>query len=371
MAGPLPYFELEGDHREVGRQLGEAAREIIRRELAYYEEGFAVMAGMSFAEAVERARGHLRVAEQAVPEMVDEVRGVAEGAGVPFRHLFTANCNEEFTCLPDQPAGPGKERAAGGPPARGAGHCTTFAFVAGGRPLAGHNEDWYPGDIENLVVRHVTLPGRGSRPTVSYLAVGSAATTPNTAVTSFGLCGGANTVYSWDLRDGVPNNLLLASLHECRDLEELLDRIAAAPRARGSNHLPCDAAGRIWDIETTATRLAWLDGGECFVHTNHYVTPELEPQDETTSEGTFKRRARAEELLAAGLEAGADPLALAQAVLRDHANVPLSICAHWDDDDPDPDQSVTTVSMVWEPAERRAHIAVGPPCEHEFVACEL
>jgi isopenicillin-N N-acyltransferase-like protein len=215
-------------------------------------------------------------------------------------------------------------------------------------------------------VRHVTLDDG-----TSYLSVGPAGNLPITGVTSHGLCGGANTLYSWDLGVGVPNNLLLASLFTCRSLEDVRDRIAATPRARGSNHLLADAAGRIWDVETTATRLAWLDGGPCFAHTNHYVTPELAPQDASTSEGTYKRRARAEELLAAGLEAGEDPGRLAQAVLCDHANAPLSICSHWDDDDPDQDQSVTTASMVWEPGERRVHVAVGQPCEHAYATYAL
>ena len=82
-------------------------------------------------------------------------------------------------------------------------------------------------------------------------------------------------------------------------------------------------------------------------------------------------RARAEELLAAGLEAGENPVRLGQTVLCDHANAPLSICSHWNDDDPDPDQSVTTASMVWEPAERRVHVAVGQPCEHAYVTYAL
>ena len=37
----------------------------------------------------------------------------------------------------------------------------------------------------------------------------------------------------------------------------------------------------------------------------------------------------------------------------------------------DEDQSVTTASMVWEPAEGRAHIACGQPCEAEYVTYRL
>jgi isopenicillin-N N-acyltransferase like protein len=352
MDAKLPYIEARGSYREVGRQVGEAGRALVLRELDYYGDQFGALAGFGFAEAVERARPYLKPSEAAVPHIVEQLRGLAEGSGAPFDHLFAANCNEEFTCLPERAAGPE--------------HCTSFAFHAGGRTVAGHNEDWYPGDIECLAVRHVTMDDG-----TSYLSVGPAGNLPITGVTSHGLCSSANTLYSWDIGVGVPNNLVLASLFTCRSLEEARERLAHTPRARGSNHLLADAAGRFWDIETTATRLAWLDGGSRFVHTNHYVTPELTPQDATSSEGTFKRRARAEQLLAAGLEAGDDPVVLGQAVLCDHANAPLAICSHWDDDDPDLDQSVTTASMVWEPAERCVRVAVGQPCEHEYVTYSL
>ena len=58
-------------------------------------------------------------------------------------------------------------------------------------------------------------------------------------------------------------------------------------------------------------------------------------------------------------------------MLSDHAHRPFSICGHWNDDDPDEDQDVTTASMVWEPADGRVHIAGGQPCEAEWLTLEL
>ncbi len=160
----------------------------------------------------------------------------------------------------------------------------------------------------------------------------------------------------------MPNNCLLATVLQQPDLERARELIAGSPRARGSNHLLCDAGGRIWDVETTGERVAYIDGGDLFTHTNHYVAPELAAEDASASEGSRLRRPRAEELLRAGVEAGADLVELGKAVLSDHANRPFSICAHWNDETPDEDQDVTTASMVWEPAEGRAHIACGQPC---------
>ena len=54
-------------------------------------------------------------------------------------------------------------------------------------------------------------------------------------------------------------------------------------------------------------------------------------------------------------------------MLCDHENAPFSICDHWEDDDPDPDQSVTTASMIWEPAEAGCTSPFGQPCEGEYL----
>ena len=244
-------------------------------------------------------------------------------------------------------------------------------MVAAGRVVSGHNEDWYPEDVEGLVIRKVRLSGAGDWSGTSYLSVGAAYDLPITGITSHGFTSAANTVYFPDERVGVPNNCLLTAVLEQPDLERVRDLIAGSPRARGSNHLLCDAGGRIWDIETTGQRWAFIDGAALFTHANHYVSPELAPGDATGSEGSPKRRARAEELLAAGLDVGADLVELGKAVLRDHAGAPLSICSHLDEDDPDEDQSVTTASMVWEPAEGRAHIACGQPCASDYVTYQL
>jgi isopenicillin-N N-acyltransferase-like protein len=362
MDGALPYIEATGTHREVGRQIGEASRDIVVRGLDAYEERFPVLAGFSLAEAVERARAYLAPAADYVPQAVEQLRGLAEGAGVPFERLFALNCSEEFTCAADRVWPPAAPSAAPAAPE----HCTSFAFASGGRVVSGHNEDWYPEDVDALVVRKVVLRGG-----TSYLSVGAAYDLPMTGVSSHGISSAANTVYFRDERVGVPNNLLLTALLEAPDLESARAHLTAAPRARGSNHLLCDAGGRIWDVETTGGRTAFIDGGECFAHANDYVDPELAAEDATGSQGSARRRARAEELLLAGVAAAADPVALGKSVLRDHANTPLSICAHWDDDDPDQDQSVTTASMIWEPAERRAHIARGQPCGAEYVTYTL
>ena len=207
--------------------MGEEARDSVAWGLEAYEERFEALAGFSFAAAVERARPYLRPAEDYVPQAVEQLRGIAEGAGVSFDRLFTLNCSEEFTCAAD----------VAWPPE----HCTSFAVAAGGRVVSGHNEDWYPEEIEAQAVRIVRLTGRGGG--ASYISAGPAYNLPITGVTAAGFTSAANTVYYRDERVGVPNNFLLAAVLAQPDLERARDLITRAPRARGSNHLLCDARG--------------------------------------------------------------------------------------------------------------------------------
>ena len=283
MGVQFPFIEVAGTHREVGRQIGEATADLVARGLAYYESSYPVLAGMTFAAAVDRARPYLAPAQAWAPQLVDQLRGLAEGAGVPFEYLFAVNCTEEFTSDP------------AGTSLRGE-HCTSFAFVAGGRTYAGHNEDWYPGDIETLLLRRVTLAGG-----TSYIAMCPAAALPMTAMSGRGIVCTATTLYSHEEGVGVPNQFVLAALHESHTLEEARTLIEEAPRARASSHLLCDEGGRIWGFETTPGRVAFLDGGRCLAHTNHYLSLELAPQDASESEGTRMRLARAKELLSEGL----------------------------------------------------------------------
>jgi isopenicillin-N N-acyltransferase-like protein len=366
MAEPL-IIEATGTHREVGRQIGEAARDLVAWGIDAYASRFEGLSGFSFGEAVERALGYLKAAADYVPQAVDQLRGLAEGADVRFEDLAVLNCSEEFTCQAERVYPPE--------------HCTSFAVAADGHAVAGHNEDWYPEEIEAQTIRIVRLTGRWSR--AAYISAGPAYDMPITGVTAAGFSSAANTVYFPDERVGVPNNLLLTTVLAQPDLEHVKGLLTEAPRARGSNHLLCDARGRVWDIETSGGRWAFIDGAPAppeaaawgatalFTHTNHYVSPELSPGDVSTSQGSRLRRDRASALLLEGLEAETDLVELGKRVLRDHENSPSSICDHWEDDDPDPDQSVTTASMVWEPAEGRVHVAAGQPCSTEYRTFEF
>ena len=343
MAVPFAVLEVGGTRLEIGRQIGEGARPQIQRAVAYYEDNFERMSGVPLSAAAEMAPSLLAAAERLLPQYVDELRGMAEGAIVPFAVLVLLNCGEELCCSPT----------------RAEGHCTCLGLAGEGRTIVAHNEDWAEGEIENNVLLRITAPD-GTR----VLAMTTACYLPMTGMNSHGLAFAANTLYARDQEPGVPNALVRRWVLESTSREEATARALLAERARGSNHLFGQTGGRLWDVETSAERAATIEGREWLVHTNHYLADDMLDLEDSTSAGSRHRYARACELVTDGLRRGVDPVELAARVLCDHDGAPTSICCHGvsDQDTPAP----TTASMIWEIEQQRMHVCAGPPCENPY-----
>lgn len=354
----VAYLEIEaaGSHREIGRQIGEAARHLIAAGIAYYEEFHEEMGGVSFAAAEQQALAYLPPAREALPGVVAELEGMAEGAGVRLSRLLVPNLGEELTCNAD----PGEGGAVR--PAARSEHCTTVGARVGERCLLGHNEDWWAGDVDkNVLLRITTNDG------TSLLAMTSACLLPPTGINSHGIASGGNTLYANDQRVGVPNNFIRRHLLESRSLADARERALLPSRARGSNHTLVDAAGTLLDIETSATGAVVITPGDRLVHTNHFTDPGMLDFEISTSSGTRRRAARAAALLDLGLSRGDDLAELLPAILSDHEGRAegASICGHPDLSLPQGECDMTTASMIWDPRELTVAVCAGPPCDNE------
>lgn len=348
MSAPFVVIEASGSNREIGRAIGEAAREQIVAQLAAYAENHAAMCGIAFAEAMEMAAEYVAVGRRHLPQYVEELEGIAEAAGVPVLALAVINLGEEFTCNGD-PAGT---------PAPG--HCTNLAIAAGSRVVVGHNEDWYARDVQAYAVARITTSD-GTQ-IVTAMPAGEFGFT---GINSHGIANAGNTLYANDARIGLPNYFICRWMLEARTLEETHERACHRARARGANHHMADAGGRIWDVETSATAAARIVADGHFVHTNHYLAPEMAPYEVSTSQGSRLRHARATALLEEGRARGDEPAELAARILSDHANAPFSICSHADESDPPGIREQTTASVIWDLGALTADICVGTPCASE------
>jgi len=351
----LPFIKVAtGSHRSNGQAVGEEFRELVRASVAYYKDVYPRVAGMDFGSARRVVESdYLPYARREAPDLVSELEGVASGAGVPFLDAFVINCNGELTSRPV--------------PESAGDHCTTVAMVTERGCVVAHNEDWWLGDHENLVVLDVTSPSG-----VRFLAATPPCYLPVTGINSCGIARGANTVRSFDTRPGLPEWFVLRRALEARSLAEL-ERIVCHPRrARGSNNLAGDVSGRLVDIETSATSSAVVESTTWLAHTNHYVIEVMTGCEAAPGfEASHSRLVRAHEILQAEWTRDVDAVQLAAAILRDHAGAPGSICNHPDEHSPFGLEGATMASMIWDLTNGTMHVLKGRPCSGRYVTFTL
>jgi isopenicillin-N N-acyltransferase-like protein len=366
MGIPFVHVQARGEHRDLGRAVGEAAREQVHASVDFFRENFATMTGgrLAFAEAERLAGAYAAQARRWLPHLVEELEGLSEGSGVPLSRLMVLNCGEEFTSEEQ----PGSRTLAPGSP-RSGDHCTAVAVAAGGRHVVGHNMDWYTIDAVNNVLFDLTGPD-GTR----VMGLAGAPYLLMLGMNSHGVGNVSNSVHSTDNRIGVPNVFVRRSTLDARTLEEARDRGLLAARARGTNQFFADTAGRLWDLETSATAHALMDhtGDGCMAHANHYVAPDMQPFEGYGGGESEVRLATAERLLARGLAAGEDPVDLVARVLRSHEpSLDACICGHPEADAAPADQGMTVGSMICDLDELRMYVCAGPPCENEYEVFEM
>ncbi|MBN1180181.1 MAG: hypothetical protein JXD18_13300 [Anaerolineae bacterium] len=334
----LPVVDVKGSHRQVGRQVGEAMQETIRRIL---ERTWASPPeGKSRAEMLEAAQRFLAHTRPVYPQYVEEISGIAEAIDRPLEEVFAALCEELWE----------------GAFWRG---CTDFAArgraTVDGSTLLAHTNDLDPEAEEDMVILRVQA---GDEPEFLAVSVGGLGWSAGFNAAGIGLTG--NEVTSNDVRAGVPRLLVVRAILAARRLGEAMDACLLPQRASSYNNIIADADGEVYSMEGSATDCEpiYIDG-DILAHANHYVSAPMRRFEagQSSISGSVIRHNRAWRLLRENV--GRLSPELFRVLLADHANYPVSICKHGL-------ESVTVFSMIVNLNERRAWIGRGRPCETTY-----
>ncbi len=349
----LPLIEVKGNPRERGQQQGKGARSQILRALARYRELIPKTTKLTWEEALRQARKFLPYGEGNFPDFVEEIRGIAEGANVPFHEVWTLNCYEGLTEVQQHTWG-----------------CTCLAVrddhSSDGHVLLAHNEDWNSVDRDNVYLVRAK-PDDGP----AFIAMTYGPLLVNIGLNAEGIGVAINSVYATDGRVGVPRILFSRAVLSASTIGQAIRACVPKMRAGGYNYLLADSNGELYSVETSATTHDILNGGEGWlVHTNHYLSPRMRVLEQPgTYANSHVRLNRARRLLEGQL--GQVTVVGLQAILRDHVNHPNSICGHEDPHDPPHERGLTLVSLVMDLVEHVLWAAPGPPCENEYTAYRL
>ncbi len=359
--GAAPYVRARGSRYGIGYEHGRAARDLVRGTLEW-SIGQLAAGGVDRAEGLRRAAVMLDIVRRHTPDLADEVRGIAEGAGLTVDEAALINARYELLFL-HGPEAPDSRIAGAG--------CTLFGLTgrrtADGAPIIGQNVDLGPESRPYWIVLDVT-PDGGPRVLTATLAGMLAQEGINGA--GLALCGSMVRSRGW--RTGYPTRKFLRRrVLEQPSVAAAIDTIRAAPR-RASSHnlLLADASGRVADVETTVDAVRVIEPrAGVVVHSNHYLSPDLEGENDLAGGYLPHTVARCARMLDGVREAaaGATVARLAD-LLRDHTGGARAVCRHAATDEFGME---TNIAVVSEPAARRIHIAFGPPCEAPFETYDI
>src|SRR5690349_20305849 len=93
--GAFPFIEVSGSARTMGLQYGRKASARIQRSIQIYRQVFAAKEVDWNLARTEAARLANRITH-AYPRIAEELRGVADGAEVPFEDIVTINARGEL-----------------------------------------------------------------------------------------------------------------------------------------------------------------------------------------------------------------------------------------------------------------------------------
>ncbi len=343
--GPLPLIRVSGSHYDIGGAIGQGYGPKVGEALAYYDRVLQVAGHMSLDEAAAQVMKYLPYAEETLSEFVEEIRGIADGAGVEFELVFVINTLEAL--VSDLPRF----------------GCTGIAVNLPERDEVwlAHNEDWYAEDACRVAVVIAQPQGEPA-----FLSVINGPLLPAVGFNEEGIGQGVNSVYPTDVRVGVPRTFSSRRVLEARNLGEAMQFACLPGRAGGYNHLLATDDGELYCFETTAKEFDALYGEDILAHANHYLSPHLHAISDPPHPGSIIRANRARKLARSHLAAGLDGRTALTRALTDHVNHPESICAHPQPTEPYEAQTATVFSVVVELRSRRAWVTSGPPCQGAY-----
>src|SRR5262245_57185364 len=336
----IPVLDLAGTPAQIGAAHGEAQRERIREYAERFISQLVSAAALRLTEAELWARWAPQVAvnQREAPDLVEEMRGIARGAGVPFERVFLLNSlldlnSFRYLDLATSFAG-----------------CSTFAVseAGTGKTLIGQTYDMPEFHQDYLTLLRLR-PAQGPKQLVFTFAGIVGAAGQNDA----GLAVNINYLSPRDVGLGRLHSVVVRQILASPQLADALTPPVLPPRAGGAHFLVGDRDGNVLSIETTARRFVIpYPQSNAICHTNHYLASELRDAEliRAASIGSSLTRYTALRrfLLDRGDRITVEAL---KEVTRNHVSFPRSICAHGTDGEPAESRNRTVSAMVQIPAE--------------------
>lgn len=347
----LKIIETAGSNYDMGFQYGAAYPGIS----GMLETVYRIFGGRDNVRSLmeQYIPMYLPAAEKYAPEIIEEMKGMAAGAKVDFQDIFFLNITYEISAvLP--------------------GGCTAFAAAApataDGEVIAGQNFD-YLGDWEDYLVLLKMSPSQGPR----FMAVTAAGCLGLIGLNSAGMTVNLNMLRdrnSLTPHPSVPTHIILRKTFTCETIGEAITVVASAEGRAAKNYLFTDSRGDIIGVETTTDDMdIQIPERGMMTHANYFKAERFKSADMAPLllSDSYIRAPRLFQLMER--HHGKISAETMKELLQDHNGHPGSICRHPNPQAPLPIAQMmkTVVSIISSPKAQKASIALGNPCENEYI----
>ncbi len=251
---------LTGSSRERGRAHGEALRPTIRSGMDRWKAAIQAATGISidaYLDDFTARTDFLPAIERWTPHLLEEVRGIGEGAGVSFRDAYAYQLmDEEWLFRVDLIRG-----------LQPLEHCSMVGLFGEGTPsILAQNMDLpkYYDDTQTL------LRIRDDDRDLASLVFTAAGIIGTTGLNSRGICICCNTLAQLThAYQGLPVGFIVRRVLESTTLDEASSFVREVKHASGQNYA-IGGPDRVVDFECSAHKVVPFSPGNTYVyHTNH------------------------------------------------------------------------------------------------------
>ena len=354
----IPLLRVKGTHFEMGQQRGKMFADEIKTSNNSMIRDAEENRGLNRETIFMKVRTYQPYMEKYAPNLVEEIRGLADGAGITYDEALLMQLRFEIVGYW------GVKNIDG---------CTSFAIsgekTADGRALIGQNADINEYLEKTLRIIHFT-PDEGPEILMTSYNPGMIGWL---GINSEGMSCFGNAVVCSGWREGFPRYVLLRKILEMSTVKEALKFIESTHMASSINVVMADKTGDVKNAELALDKKK-VTGPACGVvaHANHYVDTDLQQDDVLlpVRPGSSVRHGQMQNRLLTLVQKKEDvTMGGCKDILRDHMNFPHSICMHVDGVRPDRFKSI--MSIVASPEEKYFEACKGNPCENEFYTYRL
>jgi len=341
-----PLIKISGsNYFEIGKDYGRQAKHLIARALSDYKQLFASTSDRPWDEIQKFALSFVGITREKLPEVMEEVEGIAEGSGFSLADIMILNCRYEITKFPKK------------------NECTTAAILPeaakDGKMYMVKNWDYRVGIMDHVVIIHITQPD-GTR----MMGLTEAGQVTRGGMNNHGIALANNNLQSiydkW--AEGLPTVFVRRQVLKCKTFEEAKELLLTFPRAVSCNMM---LAGyhekKAIDFEVYPNGTDMIEPKEgVLTHANHFIVqPKIHalqrsPRDERLRELLMKKH-------------GEIDVDYIKCCMADHVNYPQCLCRHpFDPTQPLAMRSITVSNAIMDLEAGVIHICAGPPCTGDY-----